>query len=318
VNPFALILAASALSGDPTAVTSAPQPDPQTSSQASSQTAPAAAEAPTPPADPAAATSPPVEPPAAHSTDQPAPHVARRHAPGDPWEGLNRKTYRLNEKLDRYLFRPVAQTYRRLLPKFVRGGIHNALHNWEEPSVALNYALQWRWKQAGDSSYRFAVNSTFGLLGVLDMADRAGVPHTENGFAITMGRYGVGSGPYVYLPFGGPSSVRDLTGAGIDLFTNPLTLIRGLKTRLIEQSETALSIVDARVRVDDDLQNIAISATDPYASIRSIYLQRVEAQVSGDEFSLGDAPDIPGAPEPPMGAKTTPQPPSTDTPKPKP
>lgn len=249
------------------------------------------------------------------SVAEPAPVVQtmHHHTPGDPWEGVNRRVYRVNLSLDKYLFRPVTQTYRRLLPKTLRGGIHNALRNWDEPSVFFNNVLQLRPRQAGAAAYRFAVNSTVGVVGLVDVADRTGVPHEENDFSLTLGRYGVPSGPYLYLPFAGPSSVRDLTGDVVDLFTNPLTRVRRLRTKLVEKTQAVVSVVDARVRVDDDLQNIALGATDPYASLRSIYTQRIAAQVSGDEFSLGDSPEIPGAPELPP---TAPAPkPAASTPK---
>jgi phospholipid-binding lipoprotein MlaA len=249
---------------------------------------------------------------------------SRTAAAEDPWEGVNRKTYAINSKLDKVLFRPVALTYRHVLPRAVRKGVHNALRNWDEPGVAVNDLLQRHFKDAGRATGRFLINSTVGLLGVFDVAARNGLEHHENGFGITLGREGIKAGPYVYLPFFGPSSVRDSVGSVVDLFTNPLTFIRGARTAKIERIQTVVTVVDARADVEEDLQSIALSATDPYATLRSVYLQKVEAQVSGDDFFLGDSPEIPGAPELPHGKKgktdpveSAPPPTPAETPTPK-
>jgi len=234
--------------------------------------------------------------------------VAPSATPGDPFEGLNRKVFAVNQKLDKFLFRPVAVAYRRWLPRPVRHAVHNALSNWDEPGIALNDLAQRRVSDAGKASYRFALNSTVGLLGAVDVAEKTGVPHHENGFTLTLGRYGVGPGPYLFLPVAGPSSARDLVGAGVDLFTNPLTYIRRIRSKTVEKAQTVASILDTRARLDEDLRDIAISSTDTYATERSIYLQHVQAQINGDEISLSDSPEIPGAPEMPAGRKAAPAP----------
>ena len=236
----------------------------------------------------------------------PATAAAVRSTPGDPFEGFNRKVFAVNQKLDKFLFRPVAVAYRRWLPRPVRNAVHNALVNWDEPGVALNDLAQRRVSDAGKASYRFALNSTVGVLGAFDVAEKAGVPHHENGFTLTLGRYGVGSGPYLFLPIAGPSSARDLVGAGVDLVTNPLTYIHRIRSKTVEKVQTAASVLDTRARLDEDLHDIAISSTDTYATERSIYLQHVESQINGDEISLSDSPEIPGAPEMPTGKKVAP------------
>ncbi len=225
-------------------------------------------------------------------------------SPEDPLEGANRHLYGLNRVLDRVLFRPVAVTYRRLLSKPVRKGIHNALRNWDEPGVALNDVLQRRFSDARHAAIRFGVNTTVGLGGFADVAAEHGVIHHENGFALTLARYGVGNGPYLYLPFAGPSTARELFGAVVDIATNPLTNIRHIRSKTLEKVQSVVSVVDTRATLDDDLHDIALTATDPYASIRSIYLQTLQSQVRGDMISLEDSPDIPGAPELPDRRRT--------------
>ncbi len=254
--------------------------------------------------------SPPPTPPPTLAVEAPSADAS------DPLERLNRRTYRINLSLDRYIFRPVAVSYRRVLPRPVRRALHAALMNWDEPGVCLNDLLQGRLKDASTSGKRFVVNSTLGVGGAFDVAQKMNLPHHENGFAITLGRYGVGAGPYLFVPFLGPSSTRDLFGAGVDFFSNPLVQLRGLRTGLIEKIQTVTSVVDQRASVEDDLETIAMTATDPYASLRSIYQQRMRAQVSGDQFSLVDSPDIPGAPELPPGVKKHVDPPPPSQPGP--
>ena len=246
---------------------------------------------PTPPAAPVAAPPAPVEPVASVPPAAPLPTetaITPASSREDPLEGVNRRLYGLNLVLDRYLFRPVAVSYKRLLPKPVRKGIHNALRNWDEPGIAMNDVLQRRFSDAGRSAFRFGVNTTVGLAGFLDIASAQGVIHHENGFALTLARYRVGNGAYLYLPFVGPTTARELFGAVVDIATNPLTNIRHIKSKALEKAQTVVSVIDTRATLDDDLHDIAVSATDPYASIRSIYLQTLQSQVRGD---------IPGAPE---------------------
>jgi phospholipid-binding lipoprotein MlaA len=243
----------------------------------------------------------------------PAPPQAIAQAtPGDPFEGFNRKVFAVNQRLDAVLFRPIAVAYRRWLPRPVRNAVHNALTNWDEPSVALNDLAQRRVSDAGKAALRFALNSTIGLLGAVDVAEKAGVAHHENGFTLTLGRYGVGSGPYLFLPIAGPSSARNLVGAGVDLVTNPLIYVRHIRSKTVEKVQTAASLLDTRARLDEDLQEIAIGSTDTYATERSIYLQHVQAQINGDEISLSDSPEIPGAPEMPTGKRAEPAPPPAE------
>jgi phospholipid-binding lipoprotein MlaA len=236
--------------------------------------------------------------PAAVISAQPTPPVGD---PADPLEGANRKIYALNEGLDRTILRPVAITYRRILPRPIRSAVHNAIGNWDEPVVFVNDVLQLRLGDAAQTAGRFALNTTVGVVGVFDVATGAGLPHHDNGFTLTMGRYGVKSGPYLYLPILGPSSTRDIVGSGVDLFTNPLTAIRHIRSRRVELAQNVASAVDARASLEGDLQTVDATATDPYAFVRSVYRQHIEAQIAGDEISLDPIPDLaplPSAPKP--------------------
>jgi phospholipid-binding lipoprotein MlaA len=226
---------------------------------------------------------------------------ARPGDPSDPFETANRTSYVFSSRLDKAIIRPVAMTYRRVLPRPIRNAFHNAIGNWDEPVVFVNDILQIRLSDAARTAGRFVLNSTVGVVGILDVAKSAGLAHHDNGFTITMGRYGVRPGPYLYLPVLGPSSTRDIVGASVDLFTNPLTAIRHIRSRKVELAQNVVSAVDARAGLEDDLQTLNETAADPYAFVRSTYQQHIQAQIAGDEISLDPIPDLaplPSAPKP--------------------
>lgn len=241
-------------------------------------------------------------PPSAELTSTAIVHRAdvKTASAGDPFEGVNRRIYSLNQGLDRVLLRPVSMTYRRVLPRPIRNALHNAIGNWDEPVVFVNDLLQIRLSDAGHTAARFAVNSTVGIVGIFDVAKRTGLPHHDNGFTLTMGRLGVKSGPYLYLPVIGPSSVRDIVGSGVDIVSNPLTAIPHIRSRKLEIAQTVVGAIDGRASVEGDLQTVNEGATDPYAFVRSVYRQHVEALIIGEEISLEPIPDL--SPSPPTSS----------------
>lgn len=127
----------------------------------------------------------------------------------DPWEGYNRRMYDLNARLDRYVFVPVVEGYKRVTPTFVQSGIRNFFRNLLEVSNFYNSVLQGRPGLAARVGARFLVNSTLGVFGLLDPASEMGLQHQREDLGQTLGRWGVGPGPYLVLPVFGPSSVRD-------------------------------------------------------------------------------------------------------------
>jgi phospholipid-binding lipoprotein MlaA len=163
----------------------------------------------------------------------------------DPWERLNRFTYRFNARFDDFIFLPAADTYRRL-PGVVRSGVHNFFSNLTEVVTTLNYAAQLRPAPAVRSIGRFAINSTMGIGGLFDVATAAHIPGVRTGFAQTMSRWGVGPGPYLVAPLLGPSNVRDTSGFvidyGVNYGINILDLYRGLSGWVL----TPLAMVDLR------------------------------------------------------------------------
>lgn len=214
----------------------------------------------------------------------------------DPFERFNRKSYAFSNKVDRIAIRPGAIFYKRATPRPVRNGLHNMLQNMDEPVVFVNDVLQLRFKSAADTLYRLVGNSTIGLGGIFDVAAHAGVPHHDNGFGLTMGRYGVPAGPYFYLPVLGPTTLRDGVGSGVDGFTDPLNYARFDGQIALQIGRPVVGGLDLRASVDKELKQLQTTATDPYATIRSVYLQNKQAQIGGGDTNLQALPDFPGDP----------------------
>jgi len=215
----------------------------------------------------------------------------------DPWEGFNRGTFSLNKGLDRAIVRPAAMAYRRALPKEAREGVHNVLTNLGAPVVFMNDVLQVQPTAAGATVVRFGVNTTVGVLGVFDVASQMGVYGHRADFGQTLGRYGVGTGPYVYLPVFGPSSVRDTVGLVVNLAANPLNYARFDGDVAAKSTVVVGGALDTRVSLDKDLRDLQRSATDPYVTTRSIWVQNRRAFIRGDKAEDVQAlPDFPADP----------------------
>jgi phospholipid-binding lipoprotein MlaA len=216
----------------------------------------------------------------------------------DPWEHFNRRVYRLNQRVDRTVIRPVAMGYSRLLPKPLRLAIHHVLGNLGEPNTIINDALQLRLTRALRSTGRLVVNSTFGVAGLFDVATRAGLPHEPNSFSTTLGRYGVPAGPYLYLPVMGPSSVRGAIGSGVDGALNPLYWTPYAQRATVSVGAAVVGGLDLRVEADGALKGLVGDAIDPYATLRSAYLQNQQSLIDGETIPLNSLPDFDEAPAP--------------------
>ncbi|KAA0011364.1 VacJ family lipoprotein [Billgrantia pellis] len=207
--------------------------------------------------------------------------VEDRH-PDDPWEGFNRRVFSFNEAIDRAVLKPVARGYRTVTPEPVQTGIGNFFSNLGEIRTALNSLLQGKPANAGLSTSRFLINTTVGIGGLWDFATPMGITAEEEDFGQTLGAWGVGEGPYLVLPFLGPSTVRDTSGLPLDMYTYPLTYVEDDKVRI---GLTALRVVDIRAGLLDQEELIR---GDRYVFIRDAYLQRRRFEVSDGE--LGDDP----------------------------
>lgn len=230
----------------------------------------------------------------------------------DPWEGLNRGVYKLNKGFDRAIGRPVSMGYRRAFSKPVRHGVHNALYNLNEPLNTLNFALQLRPEPAARSLGRFAINSTIGLLGVIDVAGASGVPYRDTDFGLTLARWNVPSGPYVVLPVYGPSSLRDAAGKLADTVISPLNWWNYDGKLAVDTTIWIADGIDDRVAIDPLYLDVQRNSLDPYATIRSAYQQNRAAAVRGDaKEDVQALPDFDSEAAPPA-AKPPAAPPATN------
>ena len=132
----------------------------------------------------------------------------------DPWQGFNRSMYRFNYRFDKYVFLPVVRGYQAITPGFMEQGIHNFFRNIQDITTLINSILQFSPEKTGNTAGRLFLNSTLGILGFINVAHE--IPRSDEDFGQTLGRWGVGSGPYLVLPILGPSSVRDGTGTLVD------------------------------------------------------------------------------------------------------
>jgi phospholipid-binding lipoprotein MlaA len=195
--------------------------------------------------------------------------------PRDPWERFNRASFKFNDALDRGVARPVAKAYVKVTPRVVRTGISNALSNLSTVTTIVNDALQGKMRQAGRDSTRLLLNSTLGLGGLFDPATAAGLENNDEDFGQTLGVWGVKSGPYIMIPFLGPSSVRDAFGRVPEQFTYPVNYLEDDSTRYIIRG---IEILDLRASLLD-LDSQLAQAYDRYAFVRNAWLQRREYKV---------------------------------------
>jgi phospholipid-binding lipoprotein MlaA len=198
-------------------------------------------------------------------------------SPQDPWESWNRGVYRVNDKLDRAIAKPVARAYVRTVPSPIRTGVHNFLTNLTTTKVMVNDALQGKFLAAANDLGRFVLNSTVGLAGLLDPATSAGLARNENDFGQTLGHWHVPPGPFLELPVLGPSDLRDAPAKVVDAYTVPTQYINN---DYVKYGLWLPYLVDTRaglLPLDETLKN----AYDPYAVIRDAFIQRRAYLISG-------------------------------------
>ena len=199
-------------------------------------------------------------------------------SPRDPWEPFNRSVFEFNEGLDKYLLKPVVAAYRFILPEFVREGIYNFFSNYSDIYTALQNLLQGKPDYAFNDLMRVAVNTIFGLGGLMDVATPGGLEKHKEDWGQTFGVWGVPSGPYVVLPFFGPSTVRDTFGTAADLETD--YLFKYIPDVGLRNSITGLRVINARNTYYEAGDLLDGAALDKYSFIRDAYLQRREYQIN--------------------------------------
>ena len=201
------------------------------------------------------------------------------HAAGDRYEKFNRSMYKLNLTLDRLFFRPLSVVYKTIIPKPIRLALRNILTNVGEPLVFLNDLLQLKPGRAARTLGRFTINTTLGLGGAIDVAKDEGLPHRNNGFGNTLARYGVGPGPYLFLPLIGPSTLRDTLGDQAQGLIYPLAIGEPFDRWDYTIGRALVLGLQQRIETDAQFKMITRTAADPYATIRSLYLQDRKVEV---------------------------------------
>lgn len=194
--------------------------------------------------------------------------------PKDPFEGFNRSMYSFNDTLDKAILKPVAKGYKAVLPDPAQKMVHNFFSNIDDIFVTGNDLLQFKFKLAIHDFTRVWVNTIFGVFGLFDVAHKL-EKHNED-FGQTLGYWGVGSGPYLVLPFLGPSSVRDGAGLAVDSYYGVIENIEDIPTR---NTLYALSKVDQRVQLLDVETIIEGTVVDRYSFIRDGYMMRRQSLV---------------------------------------
>ena len=198
--------------------------------------------------------------------------------PNDPLEGFNRTMFSFNDTVDKVALKPAAQAYDAVVPNPVQHGVGNFFGNIGDLWSSINQLLQGRVEQGVSTFMRVAINTTFGLGGVLDVATEARLPREKSDFGQTLGKWGVGSGPYVVLPFFGPSTLRDTADMPVDLYGDLWTYKRPTRWRNVG---AVVRIVDRRAQLLDASTLLEDAALDKYDFVRDAYLQRRQSQING-------------------------------------
>ena len=221
-------------------------------------------------------------------------------ADADRWEGTNRRVYQFNKNIDRAVLKPVANTYRTIVPIAARHGITNVYSNYGEPANFLNAILQGKISQAFRTFDRFLINTTLGVGGLADNATELDRPQEREDFGQTFAAWGIESGPYVVLPVFGPSTLRDSFGFVADVIIDPADFARNaafsppIPWRL---GQLSLRLVNVRARLSEQGgDQLLADSLDEYTLVKSAYLQtRRNAIYDGNlpPDSEDEAPDAP-------------------------
>ncbi|KQN27891.1 VacJ family lipoprotein [Sphingomonas sp. Leaf38] len=224
---------------------------------------------------------PPIGTPASERSPSDIVVTGRKETAGDPLRAVNAESFAVTQKVDDAVIGPVARTYKKTVPSPIRRGIHNFLYNLREPIVFLNFLLQFKPGKAAETVGRFAINTTIGVAGVIDMAKRKPfhLPRRSNGFANTLGYYGVKNGPFLFLPIVGPTTIRDLFGGAIDRLILPVGVGHPFNSTSYTAPAGILGALDHRSEFDQTLKDLHDNSPDPYAATRSFYLNRRQAEI---------------------------------------
>ncbi|PTX58089.1 phospholipid-binding lipoprotein MlaA [Litoreibacter ponti] len=199
----------------------------------------------------------------------------------DPIEAQNRQTHSFNRGVDRAFVRPASEGYGTIVPSPVRTGVSNFASNLNLPGQVLNNLLQFRIEDAGHNTFRFLVNSTFGLAGLLDVATEAGLENRATDFGETLHVWGAPEGAYLELPLVGPSTERHAAGRVVDTLINPLNFAIDGPARTASTGSSVAARFGDRYQYSDLVDSVLYESEDGYAQARLLYLQNRRFQLSG-------------------------------------
>ena len=200
----------------------------------------------------------------------------------DPLEGLNRSVYKFNDVADKAVLKPVAGVYKAVLPNPVRGGVSNFFSNLGEVVTVINDLLQFKFDKAMTDAGRFAINSTFGLGGLIDLAAKDGIEKRKEDFGQTLATWGWKDSAYLVLPLLGSSTVRDTGGLVVDSWADPMRYINNVPAR---NSLMGVKLIDRRAQYLPGSDLLDEAALDPYLFMRDAFMQRRDSQIMDGESS---------------------------------
>ena len=200
--------------------------------------------------------------------------------PGDPLVEINQESFEATQAVDEAVVEPIARTYEKVLPKEIRSGLRNFFRNLASPVIFLNFMLQLKPEKAFETLARFTLNSTVGIGGLMDVAKKKPfyLPYRPNGFANTLGYYGVEPGPYFYLPLIGSTTLRDALGGIVDGSVMPLAVGAPFNDPKYTLPRGAIRSIDYRVEFDEQIQALQ-DDVDPYTTQREGYLAARQAEI---------------------------------------
>lgn len=208
----------------------------------------------------------------------------KKHNPQDPLEGYNRGMYAFNQKIDNYLFKPIAQGYRFILPAPVRKGVTNAFINLNEIPTFINSVLQANLYNSFNAAWRFAINSTMGIGGLFDVAGSyMDIPHKTTDLGVTFGIWGYKNSSYFVLPILGPSTIRDAIGLAVNY--QFFTVYPWIDPAYARYAVLSVNFVNERAQLLDLDEARKAASLDPYSFDRSAYMQYRQSLISGEKDS---------------------------------
>lgn len=209
----------------------------------------------------------------------------------DPIEPTNRFFYKINDGLDNYVLKPVAKGYVHITTQGIRNHVSNFVTNFGEPARWVNFMAEGMPTDAGTSFMRFMINSTIGIGGIFDPASALGYKETDTDVGLTLAIWGIPPGPYLYLPFMGPSGARDFLNVPAQYYAVPVAVVpSSIGLRIFSYTETTLHLVNTRAAFLGSIDQVKATALDPYATFRSLYRQSRTSDIQQIYISDGRTP----------------------------